>query len=313
VGESSDTGFRLLLKQAERELMGSLERHQPEEPFFHYTDKKGLEGILESATIWGTEYQRLNDTTELTHGESAIDAELEAIRSEYSDATARGSVCLDVIDIRSQRRFTQMGYNVYVTSFSSAGDLLGQWERYADKAKGFAIGFRALPLPVGVQTPRGLDAGLASDFQTCVYSEAEYRAMIRRELFLIADGLHKYIDTYHSDLTEEQGQALNRSAVLTTAARLGASTPYFKHHAFAEEREWRLVHIGTPPRQLIRPTSFGDAEYVEVPLRRPDVIDLHSVVTGPRCPQRDRDLARAVLDRLDYAHVPVVASKVPLR
>ncbi len=34
---------------------------------YHYTDKLGLEGILENQTLWATNYQFLNDASELVH------------------------------------------------------------------------------------------------------------------------------------------------------------------------------------------------------------------------------------------------------
>jgi hypothetical protein len=35
---------------------------------YHYTDVRGLKGILEAGRIWFTDYRHLNDPSELTHG-----------------------------------------------------------------------------------------------------------------------------------------------------------------------------------------------------------------------------------------------------
>lgn len=35
---------------------------------YHYTDVRGLKGILEAGQIWFTDYRHLNDPSELTHG-----------------------------------------------------------------------------------------------------------------------------------------------------------------------------------------------------------------------------------------------------
>ena len=37
-------------------------------PLYHYTDGRGLKGILESGRVWFTDYRHLNDPSELTHG-----------------------------------------------------------------------------------------------------------------------------------------------------------------------------------------------------------------------------------------------------
>jgi hypothetical protein len=38
------------------------------ETLYHYTDMRGLKGILEAGQIWFTDYRHLNDSSELTHG-----------------------------------------------------------------------------------------------------------------------------------------------------------------------------------------------------------------------------------------------------
>lgn len=305
--------FKRFLAQVERELMGPLQHRQPEVPFFHYTDRGGLEGILGTATIWATEYKMLNDKVELKHGEAAVHAELLAIQNEYRDDTARGAMCRDVIRLRVRGRVIDLpGVNVYVTSFSTAGDVVGQWEQYANKGHGFAIGFKSLPLP-DVEVPDiQLDSDLAFDFRRCGYDEIEFRAGVRGEVFRIADALDKHVHTF--GLTTAQLEKLYKSAYATAAARVGGLVPFLKHALLVDEREWRLVHIGTAPdkfRRNIR--GRGEAEYIKVPLRRePALIDLHSVVVGFRASDSDRAFARATLDRLGYTHVPVVSSKVTL-
>ena len=37
-------------------------------PLYHYTDARGLEGIIKSGTIWFTDYRHMNDPSELVHG-----------------------------------------------------------------------------------------------------------------------------------------------------------------------------------------------------------------------------------------------------
>src|SRR5208282_4143874 len=37
-------------------------------PLYHYTNGQGLKGMLESGRVWFTDYRRLNDPSELTHG-----------------------------------------------------------------------------------------------------------------------------------------------------------------------------------------------------------------------------------------------------
>lgn len=39
-----------------------------ERPLYHYTDARGLKGIIESGQIWFTDYRHMNDPSELVHG-----------------------------------------------------------------------------------------------------------------------------------------------------------------------------------------------------------------------------------------------------
>jgi hypothetical protein len=48
----------------EQESQQTGEPTKPEGLLYHYTDQKGLLGILESKQLWATHYRYLNDTSE---------------------------------------------------------------------------------------------------------------------------------------------------------------------------------------------------------------------------------------------------------
>jgi hypothetical protein len=305
-----DDGFELIVRQADREFLGSPLRRQPETPFYHYTDAAGLSGILETHSIWATEYGKLNDPHELTRGERVIQDELEAISQEYPETTPRGWLCRHVEQARQGHRLIDIpNIGIYVASFSSHGDLLDQWRAYADDASGYTIGFNSLPLPTGVQAPSSLASSLAIDFAPCEYSAEVFRARVRDTLFYVADGLDKYALTYCDNAM--QLQRINHEAMGAALARLATLVPFLKDPSFAGEKEWRLIFLGTPAEKLTRPTKrYGEALYIKVPLQKPDRMDLHEIITGSRAIP---DLARSTLDRCGYGHVGITASRVPYR
>ena len=58
-----DSGFKLIVAQADREFMGSPLREIPDR-FWHYTRDGGLEGILSKGAIWATDYRHFYDDNE---------------------------------------------------------------------------------------------------------------------------------------------------------------------------------------------------------------------------------------------------------
>ena len=50
---------------------------------WHYTNKGGLEGILNSGKLWATEIKRLSDTTEFQHGLDQLESIITSPRGKY--------------------------------------------------------------------------------------------------------------------------------------------------------------------------------------------------------------------------------------
>ena len=51
-----------------KHLESEQEKNAIDTSLYHYTDGRGLKGIIESQTIWFTDYRHLSDPSELTHG-----------------------------------------------------------------------------------------------------------------------------------------------------------------------------------------------------------------------------------------------------
>jgi hypothetical protein len=107
-------------------------------PLYHYTDARGLKGIIESETIWFTDYRHLNDPSELTHG---IDMARDMMNDSPIRADAHGREFLDCLaDMLSTKNFSGR-FEFFIASFSRDRDELSQWRAYADNGRGYAIGF----------------------------------------------------------------------------------------------------------------------------------------------------------------------------
>src|SRR5208282_3656026 len=107
---------------------------------YHYTEDKGLRGILDSGVLWFTAVANLNDPTEMQHG---LPDALKIIRAKKpsngpQDANLLFATRLEELLIDSD--FSNVA-QYFVCCFSKSADDLRQWRAYADDGRGFALGF----------------------------------------------------------------------------------------------------------------------------------------------------------------------------
>jgi DUF2971 family protein len=114
-----------------------LESHaRPSGPLFHYTNKAGLVGILQSQQLWLTEYAKLNDAHEIQYGVQII---REHIFSQVISENIRlfwDSIFTDIHTIVSNI------FDFYICSFCMEQNHPYAWQNYANDGAGFSIGFK---------------------------------------------------------------------------------------------------------------------------------------------------------------------------
>lgn len=208
-------------------------------PVFHYTDRDGFVGILDSKTIRATDVLYLNDTEEMAWGRGTfIDA-----------ATTRAPALLkERVDQIVAALLPSRVLSFCVVCFSEDGDELSQWRGYA-KGGGYAIEFPHVAL-------RALQAAIPMT----QIAKVEYNANAQAERAnFIADQLYARIATV-------PGGVWSPNVVEREASHLGAivatEAVEMKSKKFAAEQEWRLiahVHLekatlrSRPGRFMLRP------------------------------------------------------------
>src|SRR5438874_2349380 len=118
-------------KEFQHELWVEDENDAPSE-LYHYTRDQGFKGIITSRTLRVFDIGRLNDPSE---GRYSMDVLRRLV--------ARKSVPAHVADAfrRSETLFgVREFWYQYVVCFSDEGNSEHQWEKYADKGRGFALG-----------------------------------------------------------------------------------------------------------------------------------------------------------------------------
>lgn len=238
---------------------------------YHYTTPEGLLGILNTKTIWATQYSHLNDFTELLLAKKMAK---ERIKAQRLDVT------LGPLDSDNE-------FYVSVFSLSTESDLLSQWRAYCPTG-GYAIGFdfeklRSLILKRGEKAPTGPNFLLGR----CIYDKREQRDMIDKWLKNNApsSGLVKMVKL--DKFIQEVGLLI-------------------KHHGFKEEHEWRIISRIMSPifndtnrkygvKWKVRGRNYSLIEYMEIDLSDEEFHPIREIIVGP-CP--DKKLAKRFVDRI---------------
>jgi hypothetical protein len=106
-------------------------------PLYHYTDARGLEGIITARQIWFTHYRHLNDPTEMQFGMEVAKKVLAEVGTRLGPKI---KLFCDVVDDLFSTENMRSTFELYVASFSRARDDLNQWKVYAAGGRGFALG-----------------------------------------------------------------------------------------------------------------------------------------------------------------------------
>lgn len=251
---------------------------------FHYTHSAGLLGILQSKTLFATDYRYLNDVSEGSMIKEPIVKMFAAEIETLVPALANQGLLTSLVGHRHLEEFAEQFYQsivhasdtatpIYVLSFCRHKSkkliehgLLSQWRGYAGSA-GFAIEFDERKLCKLVEVENSTFGYVMMKSDRVQYKNYNrhvdpdvYRGvageLIRRRLAPIRDV---------SDITGRMG----REEMDGMMVNFGMTRPFLKHDGFEEEKEYRIVaarvrhdkirpEITHPPAGRPPPPSHGD-------------------------------------------------------
>ena len=317
--------------------------HEVHPELFHYTGADGLAGILRSQSLWGTHWQYLNDAGELQHFSEKLPNLLKASRIAVAEEFARNNFDfkewadslggIESIVDKEVQEFAKLFqesvahpdpakqiFEYYVTSFCTpegsfedvrTHGLLSMWRCYG--AGGYALVFDTAELDSLLREeakawPAKIvlgDVGYSCDPPDVLDSRVNALPILKK---IFAE----------STFDSQEAFELMLDPITNCFT-------YYKHWAFAEEREVRLTTIlngeqmrtihaqeGTAWRERERHIEHGAPRIHlfegighQLPIRR--II----VGPGPHKAVRENEL-RALLEELNL-DIPVVLSNIPLR
>lgn len=211
---------------------GFVNRHSsPPERVYHYTNSHALIKILEDNELWATNAVFMNDQNEIRHAADILRRACDNVVSDLDFVGEDPGELLksSVAILRVLNRLHDY-VEAYVTCFCADGDLLSQWRGYGE-GDGLSIGFDSAELNTVAKDTPGMVMGLVQ----VTYDETQQY----EQLYDLVKG---WVQMFLTSFTRDKRTKPHVEAMLFAQcfAWLAAS---FKHHAFAEEQEWRLVYV----------------------------------------------------------------------
>jgi hypothetical protein len=274
-------------------VLADLHKDKPPLILYHYTDQRGLLGIIKSKHIRATQVQHLSDRHELRHAFRLAKENIEARLTDTDDRDVLSTDDRDALN-RLKETLRQIKHNMQVgiASFSCNGDLLSQWRAYGGSTGGFAIGFSG----------PGLKQAATGDVMLirCIYNPDKQKRIVSS---LIDDSVAR----------AKAGKATGKTTTHTIVGdsiRWAQYAPALKNEAFTAEDEWRLVtgQIQTIDKRL----GFRKGRTMIAPYLKIDIaaVEIRQVFIGPTVRQKE---SRRAVKKLFPNTIDVELSKVPYR
>jgi Protein of unknown function (DUF2971) len=194
---------------------------------YHYTGLDGLVGIVTDRAIWATDARYLNDASELAYAADLIETVIVEAFSEVPDATVK-----DALPSTPRPGFAnpfEYLHKPFVVCFCEEPDLLSQWRGYGEGTTRYSLG-----LEVGTSWTTGHDATSPMLLQV-IYDEQRQRALVEEVVDRWLAILQDLLDSGHPRSPLPGMPELQQALALHHLC--------FKHPAFKDEREWRLVKL----------------------------------------------------------------------
>jgi hypothetical protein len=267
---------------------------------YHYTSTAAFKSIVESRSMWLTDYAFVNDARELRHGLEVTQRYIAKLLAEKPGEMFEGLLS------EWAQKLEPGQIRVHLACFSQEPDSLSQWRAYGS----VALGLAAFPDPFGyVRGETLIDRVLYEP----AHQEMVVRVYCRHALASLELDLARHGDKVHR--------------YYTTVVPLYRLLALFKDRSFADEREARYVHIEDPTCtvkgfQKNAPTHFRVSGNLLIPYidssdlvkEQPDKLRIREVVIGP---QANADLLAAALRQFllsqGYDKVTLRRSSVPYR
>ena len=250
--------------------------YSTEKTLYHYTSVEVFRKILENREFWISNANFMNDEQEIMNGielcrkvilrkksemrhpsagRVAGRAEYDAGQEAYLDAL------LESCDRReSAGLFNIRSENIFAMSFCSSGDILTQWQEYANG--GIAIGFRNAPRGSSDRIMLKSTGGVLSDMDTIrvIYSVEDKEKALSD---IIGIGMHRIAAHPNENVREVLQESVSDA--------LYQFFPAMKSRYFNHERESRFIYYVEEENQA--EVAFREKQGIILPYVRMQIVN----------------------------------------
>lgn len=271
-----------------RQELVKLISENPVKVIYHYTDVRGLIGMITSGRIWATHVSRLNDTMEYEIGVSFV---TDFIRANLQRASKQ------IID-KAISEFRSA--DTFIACYSDAENVLSQWRAYSGAGTGYCIGLKTGEMAT-------LDSRMPI-LEKVIYSKTTAESV----LSLLLVRVDQFLDDHEFGAVEVGYLEGMLRGIFNIVACI------IKHSTFVEENEYRQIYQPTKSALSLdtkyRTGRFGLTPYVEIEFLQKGKLPIQSIMIGPcRDPDSEARSLKLMLSQHGYGDVVVSPSGIPLR
>jgi len=269
----------------------------------HYTDLSGLRGIVEGHDLWLTHSRYSNDEDEISHGVQIVD---QIIKDRLTAKPGPGQTEKEYLE-RLAELLAGQSAAVYVCCFCESSDLLSQWRGYGANGAGASLGFDPALFSY-ICGPDSPPSGLVRLWKV-FYDDVTQRNIVGQAI------------DHHRN---KPGLSVQQRAQQAADA-IEFFIPTFKHQAFEEEKEIRLIFTPFPgwtkkprfrvARNMLVPyfclTDLTSPVGISSPAR---LLPVTGACVGPSANKTlNVESVQMLLEKNGYLGKPVLSSTTPYR
>ena len=275
---------------------------------WHYTNANSLKRIIDSKTIYATQFNYVNDPTEnklfeIISKEIASQHLLQLPKVDPKNVeTVDDFKAILWMAIRNIDDFF-LEPSTYIECLSENGDLLGQWRNYADNCNGFAIG-----LSYSWLDSLGITSSSPFSISKVVYDKKKQIQIVSK---LLNDSINSLSLIFNEAPKENSIEFIDY--MITIFKRIMAEfSPLLKHEGYCDEREWRIILIDG--ERDVRVVKNNFIEYTKIILSTKNSHPFKHIKIGPgKNPINEEHALSLFLKIVKMEEVHISKSIIPIR
>jgi len=285
----------------------------------HYTTAEGLHGIVEQGCLRAGAAYYLNDSSEIDYGCNLFTSILkESIGKTKMDDMGAAIVQHTQKAFEPSGSMESVASRTYVACFCEDPNLLSQWRAYGQDG-GYSVGFRRQALQTEFKVE---DQLFQVELRRIIYDKESQIKLLDGVLSDVLSALGEpEVKASFEKLDGEEKKVFFISFNMFLQATALAEIVRFKHPAFTDEQEWRLVARPKSPflsqgeilQLKFRPSRGMVVPYLELRPKNGDLLPIDYVRYGPTLEKKRAENSLDLLfKQKGYPEVKFYGSDIPV-